>query len=255
MQIVAARERKAHVDDDQHVDTHAPCERDRQVVDQSAVHEQAVSDLHWRQHARRRHAGAEHGREIAAVQDDGLAGLQVRGQRAERRRQPVEILRVGDAEGRTAQGLRDLLALHEPERQLNPLAVSQPQRAARINAPIVLLAPVDEIAPRRAVAKQILPVELAKDLLDLGAAQSGAVQPANHRAHARAGDCVDRHLHLLQRAYHTDVRRTARTAAAQHQPDLRSLLGRSGVRNPDERDCDRQSQASQQRERSACCGV
>src|SRR6185503_20153192 len=102
--------------------------------------------------------------------------------------------------------------------------------AARIDTPSVLRAPVDEIAPRRAVAKQILPVEFTKDLLDLGAAQPGAVQPANHRAHARAGDCVDRNLHLLQRAYHTDVRRPARTAAAQHQPDPWSVLGRSRVR-------------------------
>ena len=225
---VALGQRKAHVHRDDHVHAHCTREAHRQVVDQAAVHQQAPADLDGGEHARSRHARAQHRRQVARSEHDGLAGLEVSGERAKRCRQLVEIGHVADAQRRAAQHLRDFLALHQPERQHDALPRTEPECAPGQKTPIVLLAPEHEVAARRAIAQQVLPVEGVEDLGDLRAAQPGGVQPAHDRAHAGAGDCIDRNPHLLQRANDTDVRGATRPAAAQHEADARPLRGRHG---------------------------
>jgi hypothetical protein len=45
---------------------------------------------------------------------------------------------------------------------------------------------------------------------------------ANHRAHARAAERIDRDVQLVERAQHADMSEPAREAAAQREPDRRS---------------------------------
>ncbi len=93
------------------------------------------------------------------------------------------------------------------------------ERALGEDVAVVLLAAIGTIATWRAVTDHVLPVEFAEYAFDFVAAQSCGIEPAHDRAHARAGDCVDRDVHLLEHADHADVGRAAGTATAQHQPD------------------------------------
>ncbi len=61
------RQRKAHVDDDEPVDTHALREFDGQVVDETAIHQQAAIPLDRRENARSRHACAQDGHQVALL--------------------------------------------------------------------------------------------------------------------------------------------------------------------------------------------
>jgi hypothetical protein len=61
------------------------------------------------------------------VEHHGLAVLQIRRQRAEWCGKLIVVGDVGHAERRAAQRLGDLLPLHQTERKLDPLAISEPQ--------------------------------------------------------------------------------------------------------------------------------
>jgi hypothetical protein len=223
LEAVAFRERETHVHRDQHVHAHRACEADRQVVHQAAIHQHPPADLHRGQEARRRHARAQHGREIARAQHHRLAGLEVGGERTERDRQAVEVLHFRDAQRGGTQCLRDLLALHQAERQHHALPLAEAERALGEDAAVVLLAAEHEVAAWRTVAQQFLPVELAEGGLDLVAAQARGIQTAHDGTHAGAGHGVDRNPHLLEGANDADVGGAARPAAAQHQPDARAF--------------------------------
>ena len=120
----------------------------------------------------RRHARAQHGHQVALLQHDGLAGLEIGRERAEWRRQLVEVLHVGHAHRGRAQHLRDLVPLHQAERQHDALRRVHAERAWREDVAIVLLAPIGEVAARRAVTDHFLPVELAEHALDFLAAST-----------------------------------------------------------------------------------
>ena len=65
--------------------------------------------------------------------------------------------------------------------------------------------------------------------LDLLARQAAGIQPADHRAHAGAGDRIDRHVQLIEHLEHADVRRAARAAAREHQSDARRAGGAATI--------------------------
>ena len=92
------------------------------------------------------------------------------------------------------------------------------EREAHQEIALVLLAAEAELLARRAIAERVLPVQRADQRLDLRGRHARGIQAADDRAHAGAGDRVDRHAHLVEYFQHADVRRAARAAAAQHQP-------------------------------------
>ena len=61
-------------------------------------------------------------------------------------------------------------------------------------------------------------------------AEAARVQTADHGAHAGAGNRIDRNVQLLEDLEHADVRRTARTAAGEHEADARPMRGGAGTR-------------------------
>ena len=221
-QLIAQVQREAHVDHDQHVDAHRTRRVDRQILDQAAVDEQPALALRGREHARRRHARAHRRDEVAGIHHDRLAGFEIRRDGAKRNRQTVEALDLRDRQRRIAQHLFELLPLHQAGRQHEPRLLHA-EREAHQEVALVLLAAEAELLARRAIAKRVLPVQRANQRLDLGARHAGGIQAADDRAHARTGDRVDRHAHLVQYFQHADVRRAACTAAAEHQADARPL--------------------------------
>ena len=88
---------------------------------------------------------------------------------------------------------------------------------------VLQLAPEGEVFAWRPVAKGVLPVQRAHDRFDLVRAQPTGIQAANHRAHARTGDHVDRNVQLLKNLEHAYVRCTSGTTAGQYQPDARTM--------------------------------
>ena len=90
---------------------------------------------------------------------------------------------------------------------------------------VVLLAAEVERVARGPVAERGPPVDAAHERVDLGRRHAGGIQPADHGAHAGAGDRVDRDVQLLERLQDTDVREPARAAAGEHEADARARRG------------------------------
>ena len=114
------------------------------------------------------------------------------------------------------------LTLHEPERQRDAAVLPDADRTSRENRAVVLFAAVGEVAARRAIPDHFLPIQCTEDLLDLGSAQPGRVQTANHGPHAGTGDRVDRYVHRFECADHPDVGAASCAPAPQDQPDART---------------------------------
>lgn len=219
VQAIAPGEREAHVHHDQAIHAHLSRKVDGEVVHEPAVHEQPAVEFDGRQHARCRHARAQHGHQVAAAEHDGFAGLEIRGERAELGGQAIEILHVGHPDRGRAQHLRDPVALDQAERQHDAPVLAHAERAASEDVAIILLAPIGQVAPRRAIADHLLPVECAEYRLDLRAAQTRRIQATDDRAHAGSRDRIDRYAQFFKRANYADVGATPRTTAAQHESD------------------------------------
>jgi hypothetical protein len=74
LQVVATRQWKTHIHDDQQVHARVASEADRQVVHEPAVHEQPPADLDRGKHAGRGHAGAQDRREVTGAQHEPDSG-------------------------------------------------------------------------------------------------------------------------------------------------------------------------------------
>lgn len=90
----------------------------------------------------------------------------------------------------------------------------------------LLFATKRQIARQRFITKDIIPVDRSHHIFNVAGRQAGGVQATDNSANAGAGNAMKRNLHLLQNAQHADVRRAARSAAAEHQTDLPALLRR-----------------------------
>ena len=221
-------QRKADIRHDENVGIHRTRDVDGQVLGQTAVDQQAALIIHRCEHAGCRNAGAHGDGQVPFVQEYGAAAFQIRSDRAKRRRQPVEIRSVVERQRQLAQRLLQFLALDQPLRQQD-LAVLQTQRQAHQEVTIVLLAPEREIAPRRRVAKSLLPVDRAHGFVDVVRTHAAGIQTADHGAHAGARDAIDGYLELFENFEHADVRHAARAAAGEHQADTGAdRIGRAG---------------------------
>ncbi len=81
--------------------------------------------------------------------------------------------------------------------------------------------------PTARAADHLFPFDAADELLDLRGGLARRVTAADERAHAGAGDAVDRHVKLLEDLQHADMGAALGAAAGQHQADARAL-GRLG---------------------------
>ena len=180
-------------------------------------------------------------------QHDGLARLEVGRERAKRRRQRSKSCTSATRTRRRAQRLRDLLALHEAERQHHALVGAHAERAAREDVAIVLLAAIGEVAARRAVADHFLPVELAET-----PARSRCRSSPPHRARRPPRPCSCRRPHRSGCACSSSARMTPTCAPPRAPPPLstRPMRARRGRRC--RRDLRRGRRRRQGRRRRAC---
>src|SRR5207302_574980 len=73
---------------------------------------------------------------------------------------------------------------------------------------------------RRGVGEHEMPVGALEPFVDLPRRHAAGIQPAHHRADARAGDVVDRDAQFFERFQRADVSHARRPATAQDEADL-----------------------------------
>ncbi len=204
--------------------TSAPMARatfDRERQREAAVHQEAAVEIDRGEDARHRHAGAHRAHQVAAGDGDGFAGAQVGGDGAEGGRQPVEAAGRGDQQLGDRQRERQLLAGDQAAGQDDAAAGEAELEVEQFGA-VVELGAQGAVAAIGTVGEDVVPVERHQGRLDLGGGQADGVEPANHRAHARAGDEVDRDPQLLEDPEHPHVGEAAGAAAAEGEADARA---------------------------------
>ena len=172
---------------------HLPRHIDGQILRQSAVDQQQTLGFDRRKQSRRGNARAHGDRQIAFVQQYGIAGDKIGGHRAKWRRQQVEVGAVAERQSELAQRLLQFLPLNEALRQEN-FAVLQTQRQAHEKISIILLAPEVLVAARRRITERLLPIDRAHGGVNLCGGHAAGVQTADDGTHAGAGDAVDGYL-------------------------------------------------------------
>ena len=82
--------------------------------------------------------------------------------------------------------------------------------------------------PIAGAAHDRLPVHAVQELFDFGGGHARRVAAADQRAHAGAGNAIDRYAHLLQDLEHPNVCSAPGPPTCQHQADPRPLDGLAG---------------------------
>src|SRR4051794_13647012 len=184
----------AQVDGDYEVGAKRAAHRHRHGIHQPAVDQQCAVMHHRREEPRQCARGAHDVEQLAAAQPDLAPGVELRRDRAERRRE-----------------LADLEILEGGAKQVEEtVAADQPALQAEIHE-------APDLAPHEARDPLLELVELP-----------GGVHRADQRADRRAADQIDLDAAFLQRADGADVRPAAGAARAERESDSR--LARQGAR-------------------------
>ncbi len=154
---------------------------------------------------------------MAAAEDHLFVIGDVGGHGAERNRQLVEIAGVAGMHQQAFEQQCEVLTLDHAQWQAEAAVVAKAELLLDEKVAVVLLAPVGNVLARRVVGQHLLPVEGERQSLQLGHAIARRVEPADHCAHAGAGDGVDAHTLFLQGFQHPDMGQPARGTAGQHQ--------------------------------------
>ena len=222
-QLLARAQRRADVHHDGDVDAHLPRHVQRDVIGHAAVHQQSAVEFHWREHGRDRHAGADHLGQVAFAEHHFFAGGDIGCDGAKGDRQLVEISRVAAVGKHAFQQQREVLALDDAQRQAEAAIVAETEFLLDQEVPVILLAAKRHVLPGWRIGECLLPIDTQCELFQLINLVARRVQPADHRAHAGAGNCIDMNPLFLQGLEHADVGQPACGAAGQHQ---RPIFGR-----------------------------
>ena len=114
-----------------------------------------------------------------------------------------------------------LVSVSPPGVTIWPSLETQLDRRARGGLEAFLLDGLQR--PAAHAADDGLPVDAGHEFLELGRRQARRVTGADQRAHAGAGDAVDRHMQLLEHLEHADMCAALGAAAGQHEPDARAV--------------------------------
>ncbi|MNF63128.1 hypothetical protein D3C84_448220 [compost metagenome] len=226
-QLLARAQRCADVHHYHAVDAHLAGHVHRDVVHHAAVHQQPAVHFHRGEHGGYRHAGADRLGQVAAAEHHLLAGGDIGGHGAEGDGQLVEVTGIAGMHQQTLQQQGEVLALDHPERQAQAAVIAEAQALLDQEVAVVLLAAEGHVLPWRVVGQGLLPVQVGGDLLQLIDLIARRIEPADHRAHAGAGDGVDLDALFLQRLEHADMGQPAGGAAGQHQADPGFGLGQA----------------------------
>ena len=159
---------------------------------------------------------------MAFAEHHFFAGGDVGGHGAEWDRQLVEVTRVAAVGEHALQQQRQVLALDHAQRQAEAAIVAETEFLFDQEIPVILFAPKRYVFTRWRVGQGLLPVDTQRQLLQLVNFVARRIQPANHRAHAGAGNRIDMNTLLFKRLEHTDMRQATGSPAGQHQTDFRA---------------------------------
>ncbi len=222
-----------HGDRDDHVGTGLAGDVHRDVAREAAVPEDAAVDAHGREHAGHGHARPHRERQVAAIEDDHLAALHVRGHGAEGNGQLVEIRDAATATHEVLDRQVDVLRADQAGRR-DEAAVTHAELQAVAVRVAGELAAHRHLRAQSAAADGVLPGDRPDRGLEFVRAHAGGVGAADERTHARADDAIDGNAQFVEHAQDADVRRTLRAAAAEHESDARA-----GFRRRLRRQCSR----------------
>ena len=113
------------------------------------------------------------------------------------------------------------MPLNHAERQAQAAIVTETQFLLDQKVAVILFAPEWHVLARRCIGQGLLPVDAQGELFQLFNLVIRGIEPADHSAHAGAGDGINADTLLLQRLEHTDVGQAACGAAREHEPDFR----------------------------------
>ena len=219
---VGVHQGRADVDRDHDVGVAAFARfRDRHVVHQAAIDQFAAVQHDRRQQARHRHAGAHRRGQAAFAQDDALAGADVGGDDRQRQRQFLDDAFVLAGADQAVEKQLDLDAIDDARRESDAVAGHADFGSGNEAAHDLLVAVID-IRKVRNVGKHVVPVRFGHLLAHFRRRQAGGIGAGDQRAHAGAGDAVDRYLQFLENFEYPDMCRAAGTAATEHEPDFRT---------------------------------
>ena len=218
--LIGPQQRRAEVDRDDHIGAHLARDVDRQIAHQSAVDQLLIADGDRRHCARHRHRCTDGLHDTAFLQHHHFAGADVGGDGAKRDRQFVEAARGADLNQPTQFAFKRHTGDHA-FRQGNAVPADAEFRND-VRRLVVCLLPHRLVGARRLVGEELLGGDRTDHLFHLRHRQTGRVRRTDDRAHARAGDHVDRHAQFLENLQHTDMRGAARASAREHEADLRS---------------------------------
>ncbi len=197
----------------------------RQVLRLAAVDEHVAVDLDRREARGDGHARPDDAGEVPARHDVGLARLDVGRDGAERDAQLVEVRDRGARQRRALEHEAELAAGDQARRQQEPALLEVQAELERDQVlEVVFLLPEGLVLAFGSVPEERVPGNRADELFHLVGRVAARVEAADDRAHARAGDVVDRDVKLLEHPDDADVRRAARAAAAERETDLRARL-------------------------------
>ena len=137
----ACQKHRAGVDRDHDVSAHRAHRIDGQAAREAAIDEGFPCDAIRGKSARHRHARAHRFGEIAVIEDDFFAGLDVGGERAERDGQMIEIVDSAHRQREFAQIHEQLTAREQTFGQLDLEIAGEPERDVLVELEVARLAP------------------------------------------------------------------------------------------------------------------
>ena len=232
-QLLARQERRAEIHRDDHVGAHLAAMSIGRLLVSPPVDEEHVADLGGSDHARHRHARAHHARKVAVAENHRPAGHKIGRDCAKRDRQIVEAAIAP----RPRELPQHRLELHPGDNALlqEHFAIADADLRSHEIQLVLFLAAHRELAARRLVLEEELGGDGRDHLFHLGGRDAGRVGGAHERAHAGAGDAIDRDPVFLEHLEHADVRGATSPAAGEHDADSRALRRRRAQREREER--------------------
>ena len=221
-QLLRGCRRLDQVHDNDDVRTCLTGDIDGNVPDLASIGQDVVLEDHGRECPRNGHACAHRRREVAFLEHDHVAGHHVGSNRAIRNRKPVEIGNraglgyVGPEQVVDGTGVGEPGGSHE-------LAMLHAQREIRACRHLEALLLDGLERPAADAADDKVPVDARYEGFELCGGHPRRITTSDQRAHARAGDAVDRHVLLFEYLDYADVRAALRAAAGEHQTDARTV--------------------------------
>ena len=218
VQSLGTSQRILHGDTDDDISPHGTSQVNGEVIRQATVHQHHLPNTHWREDGRDSHRGAQGLRQTAGVEVHLRIVHEIRSHTGKGNGQFVEVDGVGITRTEFLEQHIDVLALDETTIVVVALADSQ-SSGEDIG---VLFLPVAQTLMTHVltVTDHIAPVQSPHQGVECIGIVSDGIETTHQTTHRGSRHNVYRQSGTLNDLQRTDMRRTLRTAAAQHDGHL-----------------------------------